>query len=98
VISGSRFAGLYRQLVQAFSRYLDEAAQYEDAIKRQYEPKLRQKEEELSRRMGRDVRIDPSQDPEFVAFYNQNMNALKENYQAAADQIREEAQKCFAEN
>jgi hypothetical protein len=95
VINNSRFAALCKQLSQALSQYLSEAAQYDQAIRQQYGPKLRQKEEELSRRMGREVRIDPFQDPEFIAFYNQNMNALKGNYQAAVDQVREEAQRLF---
>jgi hypothetical protein len=95
VISDGRFSAHYKQFTQILSRYLDEAAQYEKAILHQYEPKLRQKEEELARRYGRQVRLDPFQDPEFTAFYNQNMNALKENYQGAVDQIREEARCCF---
>jgi hypothetical protein len=77
------------------SRYLDDIARYEDAILRQYEPKIRAKEEELSRRLGRQVKIDPFQDPEFAAFYNQNMNALKEKYQSAADEVRAEARRLF---
>jgi hypothetical protein len=95
VIGGGQIAGLFRQLAQTLSRYLDEADRYEEAIRRQYAPKLRQKEEELSRRMGREVRIDPFQDPEFLAFFNQNMNALKANYEAAVDQVRDEAARLF---
>jgi hypothetical protein len=95
IISDSRFSGLYKQFTQLLARYLDEVAQYGEAIRHQYEPKLRQKEEELSRRYGRPVQLDPLQDPEFVTFFNQNMNALKGNYQAAVDQVREEAQRCF---
>jgi len=98
VITDNRFAILYKQFTQAVSQYLKEAAQYDEAIRRQYAPKLRQKEEELSRRMGREVRIDPFQDPEFVAFYNQNMNALKDNYQTAAEQVKEETRRLFEEN
>jgi hypothetical protein len=93
LISDSRFAAMFKQLIQVLSRYLDESAQYEQIMRQQYAPKLRQKEEELSRRVGREVRIDPFQDPEFVAIYNQNFNALKANYQAAVDQVREEANK-----
>ena len=78
-------------MVSILSQYLDEADQYEEAIKRQYAPKLQQKEEEISRRIGRHVKLDPFQDPEFVAFFNQNMNALKANYEGAIVQIREEA-------
>jgi len=91
LIKDSRFANMFKQLIQALARYLDEAAQYEQIIRQQYAPKLRQKEEELSRRLGREVHLDPFQDPEFVTFYNQNLNSLKANYQAALDQVREEA-------
>jgi hypothetical protein len=97
VIGGKRFGEIAKQLVQLMNQYFEEAAKYEEAIRRQYAPKLRQKEEELSRRLGRAVQLDPFQDPEFVAFFNQHMNALKANYQAAVDQVREEAQQLFDE-
>ncbi|MDR2374918.1 MAG: hypothetical protein LBD96_00600 [Treponema sp.] len=97
VISDGHFSGRYKQFTQIISRYLDEADQYDKAIRRQYEPKLRAKEEELSRRYGRQVQLDPFQDPEFVSFYNQNMNALRENYQTAVEQIRQEARRCFGD-
>ena len=96
VIGGKRFGEIVKQLGQFMGQYLDESAQFEEAIKRQYAPKLRQKEEEISRRMGRAVQLDPFQDPEFAAFYTQNMNNLKANYQAAVDQVRGEALKLFA--
>jgi hypothetical protein len=95
VIGGKRFADIAKQLVGILSQYLDEAEQYEEAIKRQYAPKLRQKEEEITRRLGRHVKLDPFQDPEFVAFFNQNMNALKANYEGAVTQIREEATRLY---
>jgi hypothetical protein len=95
VIPGPQFGMLYKQFLQAISQYLGEMAQYDEAIRRQYAPNLRQKEEELTRRYGRAVKIDPLQDPEFVAFYTQNMNALKGNYQALVDQVREQATELF---
>ena len=91
IINDHRFGSMVKQLSQILRQYLNEAAQYEEAIKRQYAPKLKQKEEEISRRLGRELKLDPFQDPEFVAFYNQNMNNLKENYQAAIDQVRDAA-------
>ncbi|MDR2923814.1 MAG: hypothetical protein LBU85_10820 [Treponema sp.] len=90
-----RFNTMFKQLVQLLSNYLNEAAQFDQAVRQQYAPKLRQKEEELSRRMGREVHIDPFQDPEFVNFYNQNFNALKANYQGPVDQVREEAMRIW---
>jgi len=97
LINDGPFSGMYKQLTQLLSQYFDEAAQYGQIISQQYAPKLRQKEEELSRRMGREVRLDPFQDPEFVAFYNKSLGALKENYQVAVDQVREEAARLWAE-
>jgi len=97
LMRNARFAAMYKQLIQVLSQYLGEAAHFEQAIRQQYAPKLRQKEEELSRRMGREVRLDPFQDPEFAAFFNQNLNALKANYQAAIDQVRNEAQRIWDE-
>ena len=95
VIGNKHFGEIAKQLAQIMKQYLDEAVKYEDAIKRQYAPKLRQKEEELSRRLGRPMQLDPFQDPEFVSFFNQNMGSLKTNYQAAVDQVREEALRLF---
>jgi hypothetical protein len=95
IINNSQFAVMYKQLVQLFNQYLQEAAGCEQAIRQQYAPKLRQKEEELSRRLGREVRIDPFQDPEFAAFYSQHMNALRSNYEAVIEQAKEETRRMF---
>jgi hypothetical protein len=95
VIGDGRFVALYKQFLQAIAQYLSEMAQYDELIRRQYAPKLRQKEEELSRRLGREVQIDPFQDPEFVKLYAQTMNALKGNYQGLVDQVREQATALF---
>jgi hypothetical protein len=95
IISGRGFAAMFQQFSAAAAQYLDETAQFAEALKRQYAPKLRQKEEELARRFGRPVKLDPFQDPEFAAFYNQNLNALKANYDGLAGQVREQAQELF---
>ena len=97
LIKDGRFATMFKQLVQLLSRYSGDLAQLEQAVRQQYGPKLRQKEEELSRRLGQEIRIDPFQDPEFVMFYNQNVNALKANYQAPLDQVRDEATRLWNE-
>jgi hypothetical protein len=90
-----RISAIFRQLEAAAKSYLDETAQYEDAIMRQYAPQLKQKEAELSRRMGQQVRIDPFQDPEFIAFYKKNMDALKANYEAVIADARAQISACF---
>jgi len=95
VIKNGEFIEMYRQLTMLFAQYLQEASQFEQMVKQQYAPKLCQKEEELSRRFGREVHIDPFQDPEFIAFYNQQMTALKNNYEPVIEQAREEAKRMF---
>jgi len=89
------FSAMFNQLLQIASQYLEEKAQYEQAILQQYAPKLRQKEEEIARRIGRAVHLDPMQDPEFAAFRGQHMTALKNNYAPVIEQAREETKKLF---
>lgn len=91
VLSNKAFSSMFNQLLQAFQQFIGELEQYDQAIRRQYAPKLRQKEEELSRRMGRPVQLDPFQDPEFTAFYNQHITSLKDQYQGLVDKVREQA-------
>jgi len=95
IIGSKHFAEIVKEVGKILSQYLDEAAKYEEAIKKQYAPKLRKKEEEVSRRLGRQVKLDPFQDHEFVAFFNQNINALKVTYEDAVIQIKEEAKRLF---
>ena len=95
VIGKSEFTAMFRQLLQLTGQYLQELSQYDQAIKQQYAPKLRQKEEELGRRLGREISINPMQDPEFVAFYNQNINALKSNYEGIIEQAKSETKRLF---
>jgi len=98
VVNNKQFGRFFQELTQVFSRFTQETAHYDQAIKQQYAPKLRQKEEELTRRFGREVHIDPFQDPEFVSFYNQHMTALKSNYENAVTQVKEEIRRIFIES
>jgi len=98
IIKNNEFQAMYKQLTQIYAQYLQESSQYEQMVHKQYAPKLRQKEEELSRRLGREIRIDPFQDPEFVAFYNQHMSAVKGNYEPVVEQAKEETKRMFEES
>lgn len=81
---------LFKELEKIFQRYFQDITQLEAMLKEQLGPKLRQKEQEMARRTGQRVRIDPMQDPEFVKVFSQQMGRLKSQYQAAVDQAREE--------
>lgn len=83
-----RMAGLLQQIGEFLSRYLEDAVNLEQALRKQYAPKLQRKEQELAARTGQAVRIDPMSDPEFVKIYQQNVNHLKSQYQEALDQAK----------
>jgi len=95
VINTNEFNQMYKELTDFYAQYMQEIAQCDKVLRQQYAPKLRQKEEELARRLGREIRIDPLQDPEFIAFYNQSISALKANYETVVERAREEARRMF---
>ena len=83
-----RIAGLLTQVWDFMSRYLEDAAKLDAALRKQYAPKLQRKEQELAARTGQAVRLDPLSDPEFVNVYQQNVGRLKSQYQDALDQAK----------
>jgi len=98
IIGNKVFSDLMKQFNQLMSQFLDEAAEHQKVIAAQYEPKLRQKEDEIARRYGQRIKLEPMQDPEFVAFFNQHMNELRGNYQGIIDQVRAQAEQYFQGN
>ena len=78
----------FDQLGGFLKQYLDDAKRVEEAIRKQYAPRLKQKEQEMSARMGRPVRIDPMNDPDFAAFYKQNVGQMRTQYQDALDKAK----------
>jgi hypothetical protein len=85
-----KIVSIFQQLKGFLDQFKDDLSQLEKAIKTQYAPKLRQKEQELAKRLGQEVKLDPMQDLEFVAFYKQNLGKLKEQYQQALDKVKED--------
>jgi hypothetical protein len=83
-----RVQALFQQLAGFFKQYLDDMKNVEQAIKKQWGPKIREKERQMAARMGQDVRIDPMSDPEFAAFYKQNVSAARAQYQAALEKAK----------
>jgi hypothetical protein len=83
-----RAQALLQQISSFLRQYLDDMKNVEQVIRKQWGPKLREKEREMSARMGQDVRIDPMMDPEFSAFYKQNVGAVRQQYQAALDKAK----------
>jgi hypothetical protein len=83
-----RVAALFQQLDGFFRQYIDDMKNVEQVIRKQWAPKIREKERQMAARMGQDVRIDPMTDPEFAAFYKQNVGAVRQQYLDALDKAK----------
>lgn len=77
--------------IETFLRqYTEDLQQADEAIKKQYAPRLKMKEQEMSARLGQPVKINPMSDPEFNKFYTQNINRIKSQYQEYLDRIKQD--------
>ena len=89
---------IFGQLDGFFKEYIGERHRLVDAVEKQYAPKLRKKEDELSRQMGRPVKINPAADPEFQAIVRQYLSQLDVKYGEALDGAKEEIRAIFAKS
>ena len=88
-------AGLFSQLGQFFSRYLEDIEQLVQALNAQIAPRLKQKAEAMARQTGMDIQIDPASDPEYVAALNQNKGQITAQYREALNKAKGELRKLF---
>jgi len=99
VVTDTRKVGMiFSQLDGFFKEYIDERHRLVDAVEKQYAPKLKKKEDELSRQMGRPVRINPAADPEFQNLVRQYLSQLDAKYGEALDGAKEEIKAIFAKS
>ncbi len=87
---------LFKQLDNLLSQYLDNRRQMIEAVRQQFEGRIRQKEQELQRQTGTQVRLDPANDPEFAQYLRENMNRLQEQYSGVLDQVKQQLQQLYA--
>lgn len=78
---------LMEQIRQFFRRYLDDRQQLMEGLRKQYEPRLREKERQLAQQYGRPVRLDPSSDPEFGKALQEHLGQLQGSYKNAYEQV-----------
>lgn len=96
IVDESRKLGkLLSELERFFKEYLEESKRLTEAAETQYAPKLRQKEDEMSKQLGTPVKLEPSADPEFQAFLRRNISALEERYNAVLREAKDEIRKIF---
>jgi hypothetical protein len=81
---------IFAQLDSFFEEYIGEKERLREALAQQYAPRLKQKEEELSKKMGGPVNIDVNSDPEFVSLLRKTLNQLDDRYQAVLNQAKDQ--------
>ncbi len=86
---------VFQQVSQFFSQYLQSRGQLEEAIKQQYEPKLREKEQLLEEQMGSKVSLNYEQDQEFMALLSKNYSQLEAQYSQALQQVKVQLKEMF---
>lgn len=99
IVSDTRKIGMiFTQLEGFFKEYVAERKRVVEAVERQYAPKLKKKEDDLSRQMGRQVKINPAADPEFQSIIRQYLSQLDAKYGDALDAAKDEIRAAFAKS
>jgi hypothetical protein len=93
-----KVAMIFSQLESFFKEYLGERKRLAEAVERQYSAKTKKKEEELSRQMGRPVKINPAADPEYQSMVRQYFSQLDVKYTEVLDGAKEELRAIFTKS
>ena len=88
--SAKAMEGYMLELAQFFEQYLQQREQLIEAVRKQLEPGLRQKEEAMAKQTGRRVRLTMENDPEFSKYLTNNLDKLVAQYNQALEKVKEE--------
>ncbi len=81
---------LLSQLEQFFQEYLGERNRMRQEVDRAYEPRRQQKEEELAKKTGQRMQINPQNDPEYVGLLRQQLLMVDDRYGQVLQGVRDE--------
>jgi len=98
VTDAKKVGMIFSQLDSFFKEYLAERKRLVEAVDRQYAQVRKKKEEELSRQLGRPVKINPAADPEYQAMIRQYLAQLDVKYNEVLDGAKEELRTIFTKN
>jgi hypothetical protein len=87
---------MFSQLEHFFKEYMEERKRLVEAVGKQYGPRLKKKEEDLSKQMGRPVKINPASDPEFQSVMRQYFGQLEAKYEEVLSGAKEEIKTILA--
>jgi hypothetical protein len=99
IVSDTRKVSMiFSQLDGFFKEYLGERKRLLEAVERQLAPRMKKKEEELSRQMGRPVKINPAADPEYQSMIRQYLSQLDAKYGEVLEGAKEEIRTVFSKS
>lgn len=81
---------LLSQLEQFFQEYLGERNRMQEEVDRAYEPRRQQKEDELSKKAGQRVQINPQTDPEYIGLMRQQLMMVDDRYGQVLQGVKDE--------
>lgn len=84
---------LLTQYEELFKQYLANIEQLGEQLKTQWEPRLRQKEQQMKQQTGQNMRLTPEQDPEFIKVLTEELARLDAQYSEVLSQGKEEIRK-----
>jgi polyhydroxyalkanoate synthesis regulator phasin len=90
-----RISMMFSQLEHFFKEFMDERTRLIETLERQYAPRLQKKEEEVSKQLGRPVKINPASDPEFQGLMRQYLGQLEAKYEEVLSGAKEEIKGTF---
>ena len=93
--SKQHLSKMFSQLESFFDEYLQEKERLKEALQKQYMPRLRQKEEEMSKKLGQPVHIDINSDPEYHSLLRRGMAQLEERYGSVLSRVKKDIAAMF---
>jgi exonuclease VII large subunit len=84
---------LLNQYTELFKQYLAGLDKLEEQLRSRWEPRLRQKEQQLRQQTGQAVRLTPERDPEFVKVLSDEIARIDAQYTQVLSQGKAEIRK-----
>ncbi|MCL2704580.1 MAG: hypothetical protein FWE72_00030 [Spirochaetaceae bacterium] len=84
---------LFSQIEQVFKQYLQHKNSVIESLNNNFEQKLKEKEEVLSKQLGAKVTLKPENDPEYKEYLHKVTNQLDQQYREVLVKIKSEIEK-----
>ena len=84
---------LFSQVEQVFKQYLENKISIIENLNNNFEQKLKEKEEALSKQLGTNVTLKPENDPEYKEYLHKVTNQLDQQYREVIVKIKSEIEK-----